>query len=260
MADRKPCKVCNFTRQKSYGLAVPSLDDLKMKGSEFLGFSSGEAVTVVLENDGTIVEDQAYFLCLPLNTKFMLLHEKETWSPVRRVDGGTAWMVRDSLVLEVDTVDNSSAAAPWLNLAQQLKQDLTSIILMSDADLQMLVVHAIIPPEQKRQTQKWQPSGNQGKAPKRCPHQCLPTLSENNNRVGFLWRSTTSASKGDAWLLQTLIQLYSPATCTTIDHNILNKWVAYTACKYSPPGSEIKSFPQLPVNIFYWPRGNDRSF
>ncbi|XP_034394016.1 DNA fragmentation factor subunit alpha isoform X1 [Cyclopterus lumpus] len=139
MADRKPCKVCNFTRQKSYGLAVPSLDDLKMKGSEFLGFSSGEAVTVVLENDGTIVEDQAYFLCLPLNTKFMLLHEKETWSPVRRVDGGTAWMVRDSLVLEVDTVDNSSAAAPWLNLAQQLKQDLTSIILMSDADLQTLV-------------------------------------------------------------------------------------------------------------------------
>ncbi|TNN87700.1 DNA fragmentation factor subunit alpha [Liparis tanakae] len=86
MADRKPCKVCNFTRQKSYGLAVPSLDDLKM-----------------------------------------------------RVDGGTAWMARDSLVLEADTVDSSIAAAPWLNLAQQLKQDLTSIILMSDADLQTLV-------------------------------------------------------------------------------------------------------------------------
>ncbi|XP_068589513.1 DNA fragmentation factor subunit alpha [Cebidichthys violaceus] len=149
MTDRKPCKVCNFTRQKSYGVVVPSLDDLKMKGSEFLGFSPGEPVTVVLENDGTIVEDQAYFLCLPLNTKFMLLHEKETWSPVRRVDGGTAWMARDSLVLEADTVeadaveadtvDASSAAAPWLDLAQQLKQDLASIILMSEADLQTLV-------------------------------------------------------------------------------------------------------------------------
>ncbi|XP_068453826.1 DNA fragmentation factor subunit alpha [Clinocottus analis] len=139
MTDSKPCKVCNFTRQKSYGLAVPSLDDLKMKGSEFLGFSSAEPVTVVLENDGTIVEDQAYFLCLPLNTKFMLLHEKETWSPVRRVDGGTAWMARDSLVLDADTVDTSSAAAPWMDLAHQLKHDLTSIILMSDADLQTLV-------------------------------------------------------------------------------------------------------------------------
>lgn len=53
-------------------------------GCEFLGFSPSDPVTVVLEDDGTIVEDEAYFLCLPSNTKFMLLHEKDTWSPVRR--------------------------------------------------------------------------------------------------------------------------------------------------------------------------------
>lgn len=138
MTDR-PCKVCNFTRQKSYGLVVPSLDELKVKGSEFLGLSPGEAVTVVLENDGTIVQDESYFLCLPLNTKFMLLHEKETWSPVRRMDGGTAWMARESMLLDADTVDTFSAAAPWWDLAQQLKQDLASVILMSEADLQILV-------------------------------------------------------------------------------------------------------------------------
>lgn len=57
-------------------------------GGEFLGFSSSDPVTVVLEDDGTIVEDEAYFLCLPLNTKFMLLHEKETWSPIRRSKEG----------------------------------------------------------------------------------------------------------------------------------------------------------------------------
>ncbi|XP_029290772.1 DNA fragmentation factor subunit alpha [Cottoperca gobio] len=144
MTDNKPCKVCNFTRQKSYGLVVPSLDELKTKGCEFLGFSPAEPVTVVLEDDGTIVQDQAYFLCLPLNTKFMLLHQKEAWSPGRRMDGGTAWMARDSMLLEfdtveVDTVDASSAAAPWWDLAQQLKQDLASIILMSEAHLQTLV-------------------------------------------------------------------------------------------------------------------------
>lgn len=55
-----------------------------LAGGEFLGFSPSDPVTVVLEDDGTIVEDEAYFLCLPLNTKFMLLHEKETWSPIRR--------------------------------------------------------------------------------------------------------------------------------------------------------------------------------
>ncbi|KAM4609627.1 DNA fragmentation factor subunit alpha [Polymixia lowei] len=140
MAELKPCKVCNFTRQKSYGLVVPSLDQLKIKGSEFFGFSASAPVSVVLEDDGTIVEDEAYFLCLPLNTKFMLLHEKETWSPVRRIDGGTAWMTRESALLETDAVDGSSSEVePWWFLAQQLKQDLASIILMSEADLQTLV-------------------------------------------------------------------------------------------------------------------------
>lgn len=131
--------MCNFTRQKSYGVVVPSLDELKQKGCEFLGYSPTDPVTVVLENDGTIVEDQAYFLCLPSNTKFMLLHEKEAWSPVRKMDGGTAWMARESMLLETDVVDASSSAAPWWNLAQQLKQDMASVILMSEADLQTLV-------------------------------------------------------------------------------------------------------------------------
>ncbi|XP_054654165.1 DNA fragmentation factor subunit alpha isoform X2 [Dunckerocampus dactyliophorus] len=136
MADRKPCKVCNFTRQKSYGLVVPSLEELKTKGSECLGFTPSDLVTVVLEDDGTIVADEAYFLCLPTNTKFMLLHEKEMWSPLRRLDGGTAWMARDSMMLESDTVDAALLAAPWWDLALQLKQDLASVILMSEEDLQ----------------------------------------------------------------------------------------------------------------------------
>lgn len=54
------------------------------------------------------------------------------------VDGGTAWMARDSLMLEADTVDASITAAPWWNPALHLKQDLNSIILMSEADLQVL--------------------------------------------------------------------------------------------------------------------------
>lgn len=46
-------------------------------------------------------------------------------------------MARDSVMLETDTVDSSSTVAPWYELAQQLKQDLTTIILMSEADLQV---------------------------------------------------------------------------------------------------------------------------
>ncbi|KAJ0064505.1 hypothetical protein NL108_009462, partial [Boleophthalmus pectinirostris] len=104
---------------------------------ESLGFSPSSSVKVVLEEDGTIVEDQAYFLCLPLNTKFMLLAEKETWSPVKKVDGGTAWMARDSVLMDTDEVD--AAVYPWVNLAQRLKEDMASVILMAEADLQMLI-------------------------------------------------------------------------------------------------------------------------
>lgn len=46
-------------------------------------------------------------------------------------------MARDSMMLETDTVDSSYTMAPWRDLAQQLKQDLTSIVLMSEADLQV---------------------------------------------------------------------------------------------------------------------------
>ncbi|XP_012728936.2 DNA fragmentation factor subunit alpha [Fundulus heteroclitus] len=139
MTDGRPCKVCNFTRQKSYGVVVPSLDQLKKKGCEFLGVNPTDPVTVVLEGDGTIVEDQAYFLCLPFNTKFMLLRDKETWAPARKIDGGTAWMARESMLLEADAVDSAVVATPWCNLALQLKENLNSIILMSEGDLQSLV-------------------------------------------------------------------------------------------------------------------------
>lgn len=47
-------------------------------------------------------------------------------------------MARDSLRIETDVVDFSGGAdAPWWFLAQQLKHDLTSIILMSEEDLQV---------------------------------------------------------------------------------------------------------------------------
>ncbi|XP_076132196.1 DNA fragmentation factor subunit alpha [Alosa pseudoharengus] len=140
MAELKPCKVCNFSRQKSVGLVVYSLDQLKVKGGETLGFSPDTSVSVVLEDDGTIVEDDAYFLCLPVNTKFMLLHGKESWAPINKIDGGTAWLSRESIALDDDEVDTVfSETDAWQSLAAQLKHNLASIILLSDAELQTLV-------------------------------------------------------------------------------------------------------------------------
>lgn len=47
-------------------------------------------------------------------------------------------MARESVLIEVDAVDTAHAEEPWWGLAQQLKQDLASVILMSEADLQVL--------------------------------------------------------------------------------------------------------------------------
>ncbi|XP_077074278.1 DNA fragmentation factor subunit alpha [Siphateles boraxobius] len=139
MTELKVCKVCNISRQKCYGLAVTSLDQLKLKGGEALGFSPSASVSVVLEEDGTIVEDEAYFLCLPANTKFMLLHADEIWMHIHQIDGGTAQPFRESANIEIDGMDDVDGFESWRSLAKQLRQDLASIILMSEANLQSLI-------------------------------------------------------------------------------------------------------------------------
>lgn len=49
-------------------------------------------------------------------------------------DGGTAWLSQESF--SVDEAD-SGAGAEWKNVARQLKEDLSSIILLSEEDLQV---------------------------------------------------------------------------------------------------------------------------
>ncbi|KFR00151.1 DNA fragmentation factor subunit alpha, partial [Opisthocomus hoazin] len=90
-----------------------------------------EPITLVLAEDGTIVDDEDYFLCLPPNTKFVVLASNEKWSS-RSLDSGTAQLSESA-----DEVD--SAAEKWRQLARQLKDDLSNIILMSEEDLQVLI-------------------------------------------------------------------------------------------------------------------------
>ncbi|XP_057552065.1 DNA fragmentation factor subunit alpha isoform X2 [Hippopotamus amphibius kiboko] len=92
-------------------------------------------VTLVLAEDGTIVDDDDYFLCLPANTKFVALAGNEKWT-YNNSDGGTAWIAQESF--DRDETD-SGAGVKWKNVARQLKEDLSSIILLSEEDLQMLI-------------------------------------------------------------------------------------------------------------------------
>uniref|UniRef100_A0A8C0HI73 DNA fragmentation factor subunit alpha n=1 Tax=Buteo japonicus TaxID=224669 RepID=A0A8C0HI73_9AVES len=90
---------------------------------------AGEPITLVLAEDGTIVDDEDYFLCLPSNTKFVALAKNEKWSSK---NSGTTWLSESA-----DEVD--SATEKWKQLARQLKDDLSNIILMSEEDLQVLI-------------------------------------------------------------------------------------------------------------------------
>ncbi len=63
------------------------------------------------------------------------------WS-ILLVDGGTAQSCRNSTDVAVDGKDDVDGFESWLSLAEQLRQDLASIILMSEADLQVSVILA----------------------------------------------------------------------------------------------------------------------
>ncbi|XP_036683111.1 DNA fragmentation factor subunit alpha isoform X2 [Balaenoptera musculus] len=55
---------------------------------------------------------------------------------LRSKDGGTAWITQESF--DGDETD-SGAGLKWKNVARQLKADLSSIVLLSEEDLQMLI-------------------------------------------------------------------------------------------------------------------------
>ncbi|XP_054435737.1 DNA fragmentation factor subunit alpha [Pteronotus mesoamericanus] len=132
----KQCLLRRNHSREQHGVAASCLEDLKRKAYDILAIDKSLApVTLVLAEDGTIVDDDDYFLCLPCNTKFVALAGNEKWA-YSNSDGGTAWLSQESM--DVDETD-SGAGLRWKNVARQLKEDLASIILLSEEDLQVLI-------------------------------------------------------------------------------------------------------------------------
>ncbi|XP_072333969.1 DNA fragmentation factor subunit alpha isoform X1 [Scyliorhinus torazame] len=133
------CKICGSDRLKTFGVTATSLEDLTAKGRKKLGLDkvgAQQGYTVVLESDGTIVEDEDYFILLPDNTIFMILDSSQKWTPVDEeiemdddVDG----------VGPVDSGNQPESSNDWKVLARQLKQSFACIITMSESDLQALI-------------------------------------------------------------------------------------------------------------------------
>ncbi|VFV30626.1 dna fragmentation factor subunit [Lynx pardinus] len=132
----KPCLLRRNHSREQHGVAASCLEELRNKACDILAIDKSLApITLVLAEDGTIVDDDDYFLCLPSNTKFVALASNEKWT-YNNSDGGTAWISQESL--DVDETD-TGAGLRWRNVARQLKEDVSSIILLSEADLQVLI-------------------------------------------------------------------------------------------------------------------------
>ncbi|KAM4652610.1 DNA fragmentation factor subunit alpha [Discoglossus pictus] len=133
----KPCVVSKRGSRDRHGVAAASLQGLLDKACSLFGLDpSRTPVTLVLAEDGTIIEDEDYFLCLPPNTKFVVLTGNKTWAPTT-VDGGTAWLAHES-TSSIDEVDVGELPL-WKKLATQLRENLSNLILMSESDLQTLI-------------------------------------------------------------------------------------------------------------------------
>ncbi|KAM6953753.1 lipid transferase CIDEA [Aplochiton taeniatus] len=90
----RPYKVCTPSRSKRRGLVAASLEDLLHQTvSVFL--LSCRVLTLVLEDDGTVVDSEAFFQSLPPNTALMVLQEGEGWVHSQTKTGGIAKVTFD---------------------------------------------------------------------------------------------------------------------------------------------------------------------
>ncbi|XP_076318746.1 uncharacterized protein LOC143229824 isoform X1 [Tachypleus tridentatus] len=76
-----PYKVWSCHRETRKAVVAASLSDLRIKGGERLGYSNPSELKVVLESDGTEVEDENYFKTVDRDTIFILLRPDEQWFP-----------------------------------------------------------------------------------------------------------------------------------------------------------------------------------
>ncbi|CAH0388224.1 unnamed protein product [Bemisia tabaci] len=88
-----PYKIVDVSRDKRYGIVASSLQEFISKARDKLDLGNGN-VKVVLEADGTEVDEDDYFSTLENNTSLMVLSSDQKWMPAGRnlnhddVDGG----------------------------------------------------------------------------------------------------------------------------------------------------------------------------
>ncbi|CAL4098182.1 unnamed protein product [Meganyctiphanes norvegica] len=128
---KKPVRVWSKDREKRYGVVAESLIQLKEKGANKLGLPIDCDIRVVLEDDGTVVDD-AYFDILKPDMRVILLSGDEVWEPAPLQIPLTLQIATD----ETDGPLNEKERA--VQLFQKLKQNPAVAALFSLTDLEII--------------------------------------------------------------------------------------------------------------------------
>ncbi|KAJ8375096.1 hypothetical protein SKAU_G00056760 [Synaphobranchus kaupii] len=75
----RPVRVCTHTRCRRRAVMATSLDELLEKAANSL-LVLCQFLTLVLEEDGTVVDTEAFFQSLPANTQLMVLEKGQIWT------------------------------------------------------------------------------------------------------------------------------------------------------------------------------------
>lgn len=78
---QRPYKVWSCDRQTRKAVVATSLRELKERGGDKLGYGNVPDLRVVLECDGTEIEDDSYFGTIDRDTVFLILRPGERWLP-----------------------------------------------------------------------------------------------------------------------------------------------------------------------------------
>ncbi|BFZ08755.1 hypothetical protein BsWGS_11794 [Bradybaena similaris] len=113
----RPWKVWSVDRELKKSVAACNLQELIEKGCCKLGLSPTPQPRVVLEEDGTEVDEDEYLSLLPTNTAFMFLQNKQRWSypdwiaPEARYETNAASVKTDASDAASVKTDASDAAS-----------------------------------------------------------------------------------------------------------------------------------------------------
>ncbi|BFZ22900.1 hypothetical protein BsWGS_25939 [Bradybaena similaris] len=130
MAEVRPYKVWNSDRSQKKSVTASSLKELIEKGCSKLCLTSTTQLRVVLEEDGTLVDEEEYFSLLDRNTTFLFLQNNECWRPGE---------IEPKAIDQTDASNVASVDEDLARLIASLRWDLANIMLFSPDQLQQLV-------------------------------------------------------------------------------------------------------------------------